>query len=532
MSTWTSRISSAFAWLYVRGETLDDPALTARFGDGGVTVYENYRAFPRAFIAHDIAVVADRAAIVAAVGSASSTTFGTSSSSRQRTRDPWPDRLLHSARTPTWPRRDRRRRSDRHSCEDVLPGLLVLADAYTPIGVAEVDGSPTPVLPVMAHSAASPCRLGTRRHVHVPAGRHLSRHRAGTGRGRRWSGGWCWGGAVTTRRPDPLLFQDRAAERPGPDAVPEPGRIGAIVEDVAQVAAAARAGASVRVMNIEQSFSVATAAGSEGSKKLGQPVRRSNLASGSEQLGAAPGAPMMPGRCSTRGTPVNARSVPLLTEDSILLRGEFGTPCIRRRTYWQVVRCGSCPVSLTGEGVPLADVETMTNCDQALTFVPDPEGPRRCDRFALQPRQRHRRDWRRLADFYVRVFGCTLVPPGAGLSRPGSVGRDRRSERRAPWGAPAPAGTQSRRTDTPDPTGTTHRSTRGRRRPTTPGSGHIAFAVPDVPAARESSSPRVAVSSGDRDASNGSGRLADRVTWTYVADPEGNIVELQSWSDD
>jgi hypothetical protein len=32
-------------------------------------------------------------------------------------------------------------------------------------------------------------------------------------------------------------------------------------------------------MNIERSFSVATAAGSAGSKKLGQPVRESNFAS-------------------------------------------------------------------------------------------------------------------------------------------------------------------------------------------------------------------------------------------------------------
>jgi YD repeat-containing protein len=29
-------------------------------------------------------------------------------------------------------------------------------------------------------------------------------------------------------------------------------------------------------------------------------------------------------------------------------------------------------------------------------------------------------------------------------------------------------------------------------------------------------------------------RTADgrRVTWTYVTDPEGNIIELQNWSDD
>lgn len=59
------------------------------------------------------------------------------------------------------------------------------------------------------------------------------------------------------------------------------------------------------------------------------------------------------------------------------------------------------------------------------------------------------------------------------------------------------------------------------------GWGHIAFAVPDVPAAREAF------------VAEGGGTMGDvvttttldgrRVSWCYVTDPAGNIVELQAW---
>ncbi|HET9613293.1 MAG TPA: VOC family protein, partial [Candidatus Limnocylindrales bacterium] len=63
-----------------------------------------------------------------------------------------------------------------------------------------------------------------------------------------------------------------------------------------------------------------------------------------------------------------------------------------------------------------------------------------------------------------------------------------------------------------------------------PGFRHIAFAVPSVAAAREAvladggAAIGAVVTLGTAD-----GRY---VTWAYVTDPEGNIVELQSWSDD
>jgi catechol 2,3-dioxygenase-like lactoylglutathione lyase family enzyme len=63
-----------------------------------------------------------------------------------------------------------------------------------------------------------------------------------------------------------------------------------------------------------------------------------------------------------------------------------------------------------------------------------------------------------------------------------------------------------------------------------PGFQHIAFVVPDVPAAREAV---LAAGGGSKVGAVVTLTTADgrRVTWTYVTDPEANIIELQSWSD-
>ena len=61
-----------------------------------------------------------------------------------------------------------------------------------------------------------------------------------------------------------------------------------------------------------------------------------------------------------------------------------------------------------------------------------------------------------------------------------------------------------------------------------PGFGHIAFAVPDVAEAREA----VLAEGGDVIGEIVTTGTSDgrRVTWTYLTDPEGNILELQAWS--
>ncbi len=137
-------------------------------------------------------------------------------------------------------------------------------------------------------------------------------------------------------------------------------------------------------------------------------------------------------------------------------------------------------------------------------------------------------DWRRLAAFYTDVFGCTLVPPerdirgrvldsatglrdahltGAHLRLPG-------------WGDDGPT-LEIFSYDALD----AHPGARVDR----PGWGHVAFQVDDVPAAVE----RVLAHGGDRVGEVVTTRTADgrSVTWGYTTDPEGNIVELQAWSE-
>jgi Protein of unknown function (DUF6044) len=151
-------------WLYVRGDRLTDPDLVAKFTDGDVTVYESPGAFPRAFVAHDLRVLTDRAAVSDAIAA-------TPSDELRSTAFLAADELGASGPPSTAPasspdevvveadavdRLNIRARSD-------APGVLVLADTYSPDWVAEIDGVPTPILPVDI----------ALRGVALPAGDHL-----------------------------------------------------------------------------------------------------------------------------------------------------------------------------------------------------------------------------------------------------------------------------------------------------------------------------------------------------------------------
>ena len=137
------------------------------------------------------------------------------------------------------------------------------------------------------------------------------------------------------------------------------------------------------------------------------------------------------------------------------------------------------------------------------------------------------RDWRALAGFYERVFGCTPVPPerdyrsaeldaGTGLSGAHLTGAHLRLPGHGPNG----------------PTLEIYQYDELEARPPSavnrPGFAHIAFAVDDVSAARQ----EVLQSGGRAIGEIVTLRVATgaRVTWCYVTDPEHNIVELQSWS--
>lgn len=136
-------------------------------------------------------------------------------------------------------------------------------------------------------------------------------------------------------------------------------------------------------------------------------------------------------------------------------------------------------------------------------------------------------DWRRLAAFYTEVFGCVFVPPerdirgpdldaATGLTDAHLTGAHLRLPGHGDTGPTLEIFTYDELAD--------HPGTAVAR----PGWGHLAFQVPDVPAAVEA----VLAGGGGRIGEVITSRTADgrQVTWGYTTDPEGNIVELQAWS--
>jgi catechol 2,3-dioxygenase-like lactoylglutathione lyase family enzyme len=136
------------------------------------------------------------------------------------------------------------------------------------------------------------------------------------------------------------------------------------------------------------------------------------------------------------------------------------------------------------------------------------------------------KDWQRLARFYVDVLGCVLVPPerhyqGETLER--GTGVPGAEVRGAHLRLPGHGDN--------GPTLEIFTYTTLENRPATavnrPGFGHIAFMVDDVNAAREE-----VLAAGGRaigDVVTLTAPDGARVTWTYVTDPEGNAIELQTW---
>jgi len=136
------------------------------------------------------------------------------------------------------------------------------------------------------------------------------------------------------------------------------------------------------------------------------------------------------------------------------------------------------------------------------------------------------RDWRSLADFYITLFGCEFVPPerddtgpaleaGTGVAGAHMAGGHLRLPGHGKEGP-----TLEIDSDSPSEPGLAAAVNR-------PGYGHVAFEVASVEDAQ-----RQVLASGGRAVGEivtlerAGGR---RVTWCYVTDPEGNVVELQSW---
>ena len=136
-------------------------------------------------------------------------------------------------------------------------------------------------------------------------------------------------------------------------------------------------------------------------------------------------------------------------------------------------------------------------------------------------------DWRRLAGFYQEVFGCVPVPPereyqGAKLEAgTGIAGAHLRGVHlRLPgYGDNGP---------TLEIFNYNLLEARGKAAVNRPGFGHIAFAVDDIAAAQDAVLQAGGHALGEivtLQTATGA-----RVTWCYATDPEGNIIELQSWS--
>jgi len=133
------------------------------------------------------------------------------------------------------------------------------------------------------------------------------------------------------------------------------------------------------------------------------------------------------------------------------------------------------------------------------------------------------RDWRRLGRFYEHALGCTAGPErdlsgewlarGTGVKGARVVGAHYRLPGAGPTGPTLEIFEYQPREDAAPPPANRM------------GFGHIAFAVPDVEAAKAAvlAAGGSGVGSTESVAIDGAGRI----TWTYVRDPEGNIIELQ-----
>lgn len=136
------------------------------------------------------------------------------------------------------------------------------------------------------------------------------------------------------------------------------------------------------------------------------------------------------------------------------------------------------------------------------------------------------KDWRSLARFYTDLFGCVLVPPerdysGSALQRgtgiPGAALQG--AHLRLPgFGAHGPTLEIFTYSSSPE---------RQSAAPNVPGFGHIAFEVDSVADARSQVLTAGGRAVGEIVTSTTS--AGTEVTWCYVTDPEGNIIELQSW---
>ena len=137
------------------------------------------------------------------------------------------------------------------------------------------------------------------------------------------------------------------------------------------------------------------------------------------------------------------------------------------------------------------------------------------------------KDWKALARFYQEQFGCIPVPPERDFK-----GRDLERGTGIPGVELRGAHLRLPGHGAEGPTLEIFNYNILKEKPDVavnrPGFGHIAFVVDDVPSAREA-----VLAVGGKPVGEVvtlTTATGSKVTWVYVTDPEGNVIELQSWS--
>lgn len=136
-------------------------------------------------------------------------------------------------------------------------------------------------------------------------------------------------------------------------------------------------------------------------------------------------------------------------------------------------------------------------------------------------------DWRSLVDFYIRVFGCTPVPPerdqsgawlekGTGVKNAALRGMHLRLPGHGDDGPTLEIYSYAEMLDNSLPPAANRK-----------GLGHLAFEVEDVKTKLEELLANGGRALGDVVVKRVPG--AGVITFAYTVDPEGNIIELQSW---
>jgi predicted enzyme related to lactoylglutathione lyase len=137
------------------------------------------------------------------------------------------------------------------------------------------------------------------------------------------------------------------------------------------------------------------------------------------------------------------------------------------------------------------------------------------------------KNWEKLADFYIKVFNCKLIPPirhykGKDLDSAVNI-KDVKLN-----GVHLQLPGYNKSGPTLEIYSYNPSLKKQNRKVNTPGITHIAFEVSDVQKAYK----KVIESGGRKVGKIITLKRTDgkKVTWCYVKDPEGNMIELQKWN--